>query len=135
MTAIVLSRGDVAYRNRSEPLPIDYTLMGDRAEWRIRRKLSEGDCLTFPSHWAGVVTAEVTVGVPALALSRRWFGWSEQLPGVDFAFLVSAACPACDSVELHDAELPEVRHYIRRHVYVIRACIVCGTCWEQEAGR
>lgn len=134
MTTITVRPGEsVVYRNRTEPLPVDFLLTFGSDRWRVRRKLSEGDLLTFPGHWAGVVTAEVTVGVPPLRLSNRWFGWSEQLPGVEFAFAVSAACPACDSAELHDAELPEVRHYFDRRVYVIRSCKVCGTCWEQEA--
>lgn len=103
----------------------------DYMEIRVADKLSAGDCLDLP-HPLGQVNVSVALGVPPLRLPARWVTWTEPMPPVRLTFRGRVCCRLCDDPSLHDVVMPEPRHFIDRPAYVIRTCIVCGTCWEQE---
>ncbi|WP_396902746.1 hypothetical protein [Mycolicibacterium sp.] len=139
MTTIRLSAGEsLVYLRRGgtgsrRPLGIDTISMSHRAytEIRVAEQLTADDRLELP-HPLGQINVTVKLGVPPLRLPGRWIRWSEPMPPVRLTFRGRVCCRHCDDPSLHDVVMPEPRHFVGRPAYVIRTCIVCGTCWEQD---
>lgn len=130
-----LSAGEsLVYRHRGDtlapqPLPGEWRLRhGDWAEFHaLYLVLREGDRLTFKQPERG-----------AAAGGHQLLLYVQVAPAGRMVFFTAASCPHCDATELHDAEIPESRHWPLTYLgipwrrYVLRTCLVCESSWEQE---
>lgn len=119
---------------RTYDLALNITWEGRQpCHWRVGEPLREGEELLLPAAAQLQAVVGISVVVPPMLVGSRLFHWDPGPPiGLDFLGMV--LCPNCDSYLMHPVvTVPEVRHFIRHPIYVLRTCALCGACWEQEA--
>ena len=112
------------------PLNIRYTARD--MWWRIEEPLREGDELLLSPKLKFQATFEIGLSVTPVLVCARLVHWSVDAPPVRVVFGGMTLCPDCDSYVMHRVEVPEIRQFVRRTVYLLRTCAVCGVAWEQE---